>query len=150
MNHYFSEIFTGGKSLLEGLGVTFKALISPVVTVQYPREKIDISPNMRGHIDLIKDLESKNGLHRCIVCGLCMKNCPCSAIVVKGEKQEGVKGKVLTIFNLDYSKCSLCGLCVESCKAKAIDFSDEYEIAAFSRDAFHFDLLKRVQQDDTK
>ena len=150
MNHYFSEIFTGGKSLLEGLGVTFKALISPVVTVQYPREKIDISPNMRGHIDLIKDLESKNGLHRCISCGLCARNCPCSCIAVKGEKQEGVKGKVLIIFTLDFSKCSLCGLCVESCPASAIDFSDEYELAAFSREAFHFDLLKRVQQDNTK
>ncbi len=148
MNHYFSEIFTGGKSLLVGLGVTFKALTSPVVTVQYPREKIDISPNMRGHIDLIKD--SETGQHRCIVCGLCMKNCPCGAIVLKGEKQEGVKGKVLTIFNLDFSKCSLCGLCVESCKKSAIDFSDEYELAAFSREAFNFDLLKRVQQDDTK
>ncbi len=150
MSGYFSEIFTGGKSLLVGLGVTFKALITPVVTVQYPREKIDISPNMRGHIDLVKDLDSKNGLHRCIVCGLCMKNCPCSAIIVKGEKQEGVKGKVLTIFSLDFSKCSLCGLCVESCKKDAIYFSDEYEIAAFSRDAFHFDLLQRVEQEVAK
>ncbi|MCP4673762.1 MAG: NADH-quinone oxidoreductase subunit I [Desulfobacula sp.] len=148
MSGYFSEIFTGGKSLLVGLGVTFKALISPVVTVQYPREKVDISPEMRGHIDLVKD--SETGLHKCIVCGLCMKNCPCGAIVVKGEKQEGVKGKVLTLFSLEFSQCSLCGLCVESCKKNAIEFSNEYEIAAFSRDAFHFDLLQRVEQDIAK
>jgi formate hydrogenlyase subunit 6/NADH:ubiquinone oxidoreductase subunit I len=148
MNEYFSEIFTGGKSLLVGLGVTFRALISPVVTVQYPREKVDISPAMRGHIDLVKDPETEQ--HRCISCGLCMKNCPCGAIVVKGEKQEGVKGKILIKFNLDFSKCSLCGLCVESCKKSAIEFSDEYEIAAFSRDAFHFDLLQRFEQDVTK
>ncbi len=144
MNQYFSQIFTGGKSLLVGLGETFKALTSPVVTVQYPREKIDISPSMRGHIDLVKDADT--GAHRCIVCGLCMKNCPCSAIVIKGEKREGVKGKVLTLFTLDFSKCSLCGLCVESCKKEAIYFSDEYELAAFSRDAFHFDLLKRIEE----
>ncbi len=50
MSGYFSEIFTGGKSLLVGLGVTFKAMITPVVTVQYPREIIEISPNM-----MIKD-----------------------------------------------------------------------------------------------
>jgi NADH-quinone oxidoreductase subunit I len=143
MNPYFSEIFTGGKSLLVGLGVTFKALTSPVVTVQYPREKIDISPNMRGHIDLVKD--GKTGLHRCISCGLCARNCPSSCIVVKGEKQEGVKGKVLKISTLDFSKCSLCGLCVEICPTSALDFSDEYELAAFSREAFNFDLLKRVE-----
>ena len=85
------------------------------------------------------------GLHRCISCGLCARNCPCSCIVVKGEKQEGVKGKVLKIFTLEFSKCSLCGLCVESCPVSAIDFSDEYELASFSREAFNFDLLKRVE-----
>lgn len=143
MSGYFSEIFTGGKSLLVGLGVTFKALISPIVTVQYPRERVDISPNMRGHIDLVKNPET--GKSSCIVCGLCMKNCPCACITVKGEKQEGVKGKVLTVFNLDYSKCSLCGLCVESCKPSAIYFSDEYEIAGFSREDFYFDLIKRLE-----
>lgn len=144
MSGYFSEIYTGGKSLLEGLGVTFKALVSPVVTVQYPREKIEISSSMRGHIDLVKDPET--GTHRCIVCGLCMKNCPCSAITVEGEKQEGVKGKVLVKFMLDFSKCSLCGLCVESCKKEAIHFSDEYEIAGFSREDFYFDLIQRLEE----
>ena len=143
MSGYFSEIFTGGKSLLVGLGVTFKALISPIVTVQYPRERIDISPNMRGHIDLVKDPET--GKSSCIVCGLCAKNCPCGCISVKGEKQEGVKGKVLTKFVLDFSMCSLCGLCVESCKPSAIEFSDEYELAGFSRDDFIFDLIKRLE-----
>ncbi len=143
MSGYFSEIFTGGKSLLVGLGVTFKALISPVVTVQYPRERVDISPNMRGHIDLVRDPET--GTHNCIVCGLCAKNCPCGAIVVKGEKQEGVKGKVLTVFDLNFTLCSLCGLCVEACKKDAIVFSDEYEIAGFSREDFYFDLIKRLE-----
>ncbi len=118
-------------------------MISPVITVQYPREKIYISPNMRGHIDLVKDTET--GKSRCIVCGLCAKNCPCGCITVKGEKQEGVKGKVLTKFALDFSMCSLCGLCVESCKPTAIDFSDEYEIAGFSREDFIFDLIKRLE-----
>ncbi len=143
MSGYFSEIYTGGKSLLVGLGVTFKALISPVVTVQYPRELTEISPNMRGHIDLVKDPET--GKSSCIVCGLCAKNCPCGCITVKGEKQEGVKGKVLTKFVLDFSMCSLCGLCVESCKPSAIEFSNEYELAGFSREDFIYDLIKRLE-----
>ncbi len=144
MSGYFSEIFTGGKSLLVGLGVTFKAMIKPVVTVQYPREKVDISPNMRGHIDLV--IEPGAEKSRCIVCGLCAKNCPCGCISVTGEKQEGVKGKVLTKFALDFSMCSLCGLCVESCKPSAIEFSNEYEISGFSREDFIFDLIKRFEE----
>lgn len=144
MSGYFSDLYSGSKSLLVGLGVTFKALISPVVTVQYPREKIDVTPSLRGHIDLVTDPES--GTHRCIVCLSCMKICPCQCITVEGEKQEGVKGKVLTLFALDFTKCSLCGLCVESCTPKAIDFSNEYELAGFTRDEFVYDLLKRVKE----
>ncbi|MBU1169836.1 MAG: NADH-quinone oxidoreductase subunit I [Proteobacteria bacterium] len=145
MSGYFSEIYTGGKSLLIGLGVTFRAFIKPVVTVQYPREKIDVSPNIRGHIELIKcnDIEAK---HDCRVCGMCAKNCPCNCIVVEGEKQEGVKGKVLTVFTVDFTKCSLCGLCVETCSRSALRFSNEYELAGFTREEFHFDLIKRLEE----
>ncbi|SCY50057.1 NuoI/complex I 23 kDa subunit family protein [Desulfoluna spongiiphila] len=144
MSGYFSDLITGSKSLLSGLGVTFKAMVSPVVTVQYPREKIDVTPAIRGHIDLVKD--EGTGAHRCIVCLSCMKICPCQCITVEGEKQEGVKGKVLTLFTLDFTKCSLCGLCVESCRPRAIDFCSEYELAGFSREEFFYDLLKRVKE----
>jgi NADH-quinone oxidoreductase subunit I len=44
MKRYFSDLFVGGKSLVDGLVVTFKALCQPIVTVQYPREEIDITP----------------------------------------------------------------------------------------------------------
>lgn len=144
MTAYFKEIYTGGKSLLVGLGVTFRQLVKPVVTVQYPREKIEITPNYRGHIELVKNLET--GKSKCIVCGLCAKNCPSSCIEVKGEKREGVKGKALVRFMLDFTKCSLCGLCVESCKSDAIVFSNEYELAGFSREEFYFDLLERLEE----
>ena len=145
MSGYFSEIYTGGKSLLIGLGVTFKALIKPVVTVQYPREKIDVTPNIRGHIEFIRfdELDCK---HNCLVCGMCAKTCPCGCIAVDGEKREGVKGKVLTVFLLDFTKCSLCGLCVESCSRSALRFSNDYELAGFSRNEFYFDLIKRLEE----
>ncbi len=144
MSGYFREIFTGSKSLLVGLRVTFKAMIKPAVTVQYPRQKIDVTPNIRGHIELVMD--SKTGLDKCIVCGLCAKACPCGCIEVKGKKKESGKGKELTFFMLDFTKCSLCGLCVESCKVSAIDFSNEYELAGYAREDFYFDLIKRLKE----
>ena len=144
MKAYFREIYTGGKSLLIGLGVTFRQCLNPVVTVQYPREKIEVTPNIRGHIQLLTDPES--GLPKCVACLMCMKNCPSACIEVKGEKREGAKGKFPILFKLDFTKCSLCGICIDSCNFNAIEFSNEYELAGFSRDDFYFDLLKRSEE----
>ena len=144
MKSYFSELFTGAWSLIVGLKVTIKALFTPIVTVQYPREKIVVTPNYRGHIDLIKDAET--GTHKCITCGSCMRECPSACIIVDGEKREGVKGKYLTTFSLDFTKCSLCGACVEVCPTKALDYSNDYELAGFTRNEFNYDHLKRVEE----
>ena len=143
MKEYFSLLFSGAKSLVVGLGVTFRALLQPIVTVQYPRQKIDITPNFRGHTMLIRDLET--GTHRCIVCMLCDRDCPSNCITVVGETREGVKGKVLTAYRLDFTKCSLCGICVEVCPTNALGYSNEYELAGFSREEFHYELLKRLE-----
>jgi NADH-quinone oxidoreductase chain I len=143
MKEYFELLFTGAKSLLIGLGVTFRAMIKPNVTVHYPREKIAISPQFRGHTDLVKDAVS--GTHKCISCMMCEKDCPCNCISVAGETREGVKGKVLTSYLLDFTKCSLCGICVEVCPTSALEFSQEYELASRNIEDFHYDLLKRLE-----
>ncbi len=144
MKRYFTEIYVGGKSLVVGLGVTLKALFQPIVTVQYPRVEIDITPNYRGHVDLILDSE-KDG-SRCIACGICERSCPSECLTIKGKKLEGKKKKSPVLFELDFTKCSLCGTCVENCPTNALEYSNEYNLAAFSREAFHFDLLKRLEQ----
>lgn len=140
---YFNELFSGTKSLFIGMGITIKEFFKPVVTVQYPHETIPMSARFRGHIELVRDPET--GGNKCIVCGLCQKNCPSGCITVDGEKREGVKGKVLTLYQLDFTKCSLCGMCVENCKPGAIQFSKDYNLAGPSREAYVFDLLKRLE-----
>ncbi len=144
MKEYFLELFTGAKSLLVGLGVTFRQLFRPVVTVQYPRERIDITPVYRGHTELVKDPET--GAHRCIVCMMCDRDCPSGCITVVGETREGVKGKVLTAYLLDFTKCSLCGICVEVCPTTALCWSGEYELAGASSEEFRYDLLRRLEE----
>jgi len=143
MKEYFLQLFTGARSLLIGLGVTFRALFQPLVTVQYPRQKIAITPNFRGHTELALDPETKT--HRCIVCLMCQMDCPSSCITVVGEKREGVKGLVLTAYHLDFTKCSLCGICVEVCPTQALCYSADYELAGFSRDEFSYNLLTRLE-----
>lgn len=143
MMPYFHELINGTTSLFVGLGITIKEFFKPVVTVQYPHESLTMTPRYRGHIELVRDQET--GGNKCIVCGMCQKACPSGCITVNGEKREGVKGKVLTQYTLDFTKCSLCGMCVESCKPGAIDFSKDYNLAGTSRAAYVFDLLKRLE-----
>ena len=144
MSGYFSELFSGTKSLAVGLGITIKEFTKPVVTLQYPHESLEMTPLYRGHIELVENEET--GEPKCIVCGMCQRACPSGCISLKGEKREGVKGKVLTKYRLDFTKCSLCGQCVESCRIGAITFSKEYNLASTRKEDFIFDLLKRLRE----
>lgn len=144
MKTYFFDLFSGIKSLLVGMVVTIKAFFSPVATVQYPRETNYITPNYRGHI--IFTLNEKTQTHKCIACGMCARSCPSNCIEVKSEKKEGEKKKTLTGLYLDFTKCSLCGICVESCPTGAIEYSNEYNLAGFTREEFQYDLVKIVEE----
>jgi len=144
MIDYFKEILSGTWSLFVGLGITARYFFQPVVTVQYPRETLTMPARFRGHIELIRDPES--GGSKCVVCGMCQKACPSGCITVNGEKREGVKGKALTEYVLDFTKCSLCGLCVESCNFDAITFSRDYNLAGLRKEAYIFDLKKMLEE----
>jgi len=143
MIDYLREIISGTWSLFVGLGITIRYFFQPVVTMQYPYQTVPMTPRFRGHIELVKDEET--GETKCIVCGMCQKNCPSNCITVNGEKREGVKGKVLTEYTLDFTKCSLCGFCVEGCPTAAITFSKDYNLAGVRKEAYIFDLKKRLE-----
>lgn len=141
-----SEFIRGTGSLLAGLGVTIRAMFQPVVTSQYPRELLVISPRFRGHIKLLASTENpeKNG---CIACGICVKNCPSESIKhVEGEKREGDKRKTATTYTLDYTTCSQCGICVESCPSDCLAFSADFNAAGYKREEFHYDLVREFEK----
>jgi NADH-quinone oxidoreductase subunit I len=143
---YFIDIITGGWSLVTGMGVTISNFFKPVVTVQYPRETIDISPMYRGHIKLVGEPGNPERT-KCFVCLLCQKNCPSSCIeIIEGEKPEGATKKVATKYILDYSKCSHCGICVDSCPVDALEFSSDYNSVGFSREDSRYDLVKEYEK----
>jgi NADH-quinone oxidoreductase subunit I len=144
MAGYFTNILSGLNSLRAGLVITQKEFFKKPVTLQYPWESLEMTPRYRGHIQLVKNEET--GTHQCISCGMCDKGCPSNCITVKGEKQEGVKGKVLVKYELDFTTCSLCGQCIGSCPTQAIEFSLEYNLASTRKEDFHYDLLKRLKE----
>ncbi|GBE12052.1 NADH-quinone oxidoreductase subunit I [bacterium BMS3Bbin14] len=144
MSEYWNDIFGGTKSLLVGLGITAREFFKPVVTEQYPWEVPVMTPRFRGHIELVKNAET--GKPNCVVCGMCMRSCPSGCITLAGKKPEGEKKKVLTQYELDFTKCSLCGSCIESCNFNAIQFSKDYNLASTRKEDYLFDLLKRLEE----
>ena len=144
MSGYWSDIISGGKSLVTGMMITAREFIKPVVTEQYPWEVPTMTPLFRGHIELIGNEET--GAPNCVVCGMCQRACPSGCISLDGKKNEGGKGKVLTSYVLDFTKCSLCGSCVESCNFNALRFSKVYNLASFDKNDFIIDLMKRLEE----
>jgi len=140
------EIIKGAVSLIVGMGVTIKAFFSRVVTVQYPRQTIAITPRFRGHTKLLGDEEMPERT-KCVACGICAKNCPSGSIkTVEGEKKEGEKKKTASTYILDFTTCSQCGICVESCPFDALAFSADYNPAGYHREDFYYDLVKEYQK----
>jgi NADH-quinone oxidoreductase subunit I len=144
MSGYWSDIITGGKSLVTGMMITAREFFKPVVTEQYPWEVPTMTPLFRGHIELIGNEET--GAPNCVVCGMCQRACPSNCISLDGKKNEGGKGKILTSYVLDFTKCSLCGSCVESCNFNALRFSKVYNLASFDKNDFIIDLMKRLEE----
>ena len=144
MSGYFKDLFGGTKSLAVGLGITIKYMVKPVVTLQYPHDSLKMSARFRGHIELVGDKET--GVPKCIACGMCERGCPSNCISITSEKPEGAKKKMLTGYTLDFTRCSLCGQCVESCKFGAITFSKDYNLAGPRKEAYIFDLKKRLEE----
>ena len=142
MVSYFKEILTGFASLLGGMAVTIRYFFKPIVTVQYPREKIIMTPRFRGHTQFILDPET--GTHRCIACELCVRTCPSQLITMKGMKLDAKK-KVPWQYIIEYQYCSLCGLCIEVCPTTSLEWSDEYRLAGFTREDSVFDIFARLQ-----
>jgi NADH-quinone oxidoreductase subunit I len=78
----------------------------------------------------------------CNACGLCALSCPEKLIVVKSERDEATKKKVLTEFTFDTSRCMFCGICEEACQSDAIELSKAFEMASYSRDGQVWDRAK--------
>jgi len=143
MKAAFQEIYGGFMSLLTGMRITLGQAFKPTITVQYPRQTLKMPDRFRGHIQLVLDPET--GKSRCTACKLCERACPSDCIAVDGAKLEGQKTKSVTDYHLNFTTCSLCGSCIEACPFDAIEFSKDYNVVSFSRDAFnHMDLVERL------
>ena len=136
IKEYFVSIFKGFHSLLKGMAVTGKELVTPKVTEQYPenRAELHIPERFRATLEFIYD---ENGRHKCIACGSCERNCPNQTISITkhmAELPDGKKKMKLDTYMYDLGSCTFCGLCVQVCPTNAIRFSNDFEQAVFTRE----------------
>ncbi len=132
MKSYFKRLIFGPINLVKGLVVTFKNLVSPAITLQYPRQKMQMTPRFRGLVDL--------NTQKCIMCYQCVKICPTDCITITHEDLPESKKRLKT-FEYNMELCCFCGLCAQVCPTAAIYMNKIYEIAAYSRRDLHVNLL---------
>jgi NADH-quinone oxidoreductase subunit I len=140
-----AQVPNGFRTLLTGLGVTFRQIFKRNVTLEYPHEKPELSGAYRSLIKLkrFEELDS----HDCVACMQCVKICPSMCITIEGGKVEGIKRKRATRFEVDFALCSLCGLCVDVCPTDTLEYSKLYDEAGYERE-WTYDLLADFRDEE--
>lgn len=102
---------------------------TPPVTVQYPDEKIPLSPRYRGRIILSRD---PDGEERCVACYLCAVACPVDCISLQATEEEDGR-RYPEFFRINFSRCIYCGYCEEACPTYAIQLTPDLEMGEYER-----------------
>ena len=126
----------------KGLWVTLKHMIRPYkVTQQYPDEKWELAPRLRGtHRMAVHE----DGRAKCEGCGLCPTVCPVNCIkLIPAEDENGER--YAAIYEIDEFRCIFCGFCQEVCPVEAIHLGVHYENAEYSRERWVYDLERLTE-----
>ena len=127
------EMIESAAAIAKGMSVTFKEMMSPAVTEDYPDEPPKFEQRYRGKHVLQRD---ENGLEKCVACFLCAAACPSNCIYIEAAEntaQARISGgeRYARVYNIDYNRCIFCGYCVEACPTDAITHGHGFELASY-------------------
>src|SRR5438477_3527890 len=80
---YIGEVIGAAAAVAKGMSVTFKEMMSPTVTENYPDEPPKLQERFRGVHELQRD---ENGLEKCVACFLCAAACPSTCIYIEAAE----------------------------------------------------------------
>lgn len=128
-----NEVLESAAAVAKGMSVTFKEMMSPTVTENYPDEPPKFQERYRGVHVLRRD---ENGMEKCVACFLCAAACPSHCIYIEAadntsEKRISGGERYAKVYNIDYNRCIFCGYCVEACPTDAITHGHGFEIASY-------------------
>jgi NADH-quinone oxidoreductase subunit I len=129
-----NDILGGAAAILKGMGVTFKEMMAPTITEDYPDAPPKFQERFRGVHVLQRD---ENGMEKCVACFLCSAACPVQCIYIEAQENTQlvqISGgeRYASVYNIDYSRCIFCGYCVEACPTDAITHGHGFEIASYN------------------
>ncbi len=136
---YFSEIYNGVKSLLQGMQVTGRYFFhakSEIITQQYPdnRDTLKMFDRYRGQVIMPHNEDNE---HRCTGCQACEIACPNGSIEIVWDRklnpETGKKKKEIQKHIYHLSMCTMCNLCIVACPTDAIIMGHDYEMAVYDR-----------------
>ena len=118
-----------------GLRTTWRHLVRPKQTLEYPEQRPALPAGYRGVPTLVRD---PHGREKCVSCQLC-EFCPPKAIrITPGEiapdaPTAHVK-KAPKEFEIDMLRCIYCGMCQEVCPEEAIWLQNQFSMTGTSRE----------------
>ena len=129
-----SDVLGGAAAVAKGMSVTFKEMLHPTITEDYPEAPPKFQERFRGVHELQRD---ENGLEKCVACFLCAAACPAQCIYIEAAENTAelrISGgeRYAKVYNIDYNRCIFCGYCVEACPTDAITHGHGFEIASYN------------------
>ena len=92
---YISNIYVGVYTVLVGMVITFRQMLKPRVTHQYPYQyEFERKDNYR-EIPIGYRGQLHNRVEDCIVCNKCAQICPVDCIYIDSRKPSGGRGAKL-------------------------------------------------------
>ena len=129
-----TEVLQSAAAVAKGMGITFKEMMQPAITEDYPDAPVNFQQRFRGVHVLQRD---EAGLEKCVACFLCAAACPSDCIYIEAAEntdQARISGgeRYAKVYNIDYNRCIFCGFCVEACPTDAITHGHGFEIASYN------------------
>jgi len=93
--------------------MTLGSMLKEPETIQYPAQTRFVPAGLKGHIEVT--------MAECILCGICMKRCPTSAITVD---------KPGSTWSINRFRCVQCGFCILECPKTCLHMEPSYAASA--------------------